>query len=873
MMKVLSAVLLVVFSFSFYGCKAISNQPIDNQTDKGKDQNKEKEVATKPTSKDANGLKGDAVFYWGTLTIEPISDRQSRIIYNGKKTPFFKEMEGMEFVSARIHKNPNVYPAQGDNYFPGLKTCRYAKVIKVESGNSLLVDFAFNGGNIQSPKKTENTDGYFFTDNRLALKTLIENKDRKEEIVLEDDKVYVVKGMPEAKLSKSILFKRSGTGKNKPILMLSIEDGFDNAANGNGRSKSFKQQFGGSDFFILPNNNNNCIFEEIDICPTIYTIPVIQKGIGYRYFWLDKEIESSQKRICSIRNSNMDAVRNMAIKELGKEHPDMTWDLPILGKCVNGGIDDGNDIVALTEYSLMNTSWRSSTVMVFKGNKKGGRAGIMFKVVGDDPKNPVQLVENLEVKKTSFENIPIKFSSVGSHTEAEILSNDFNWYMMVNQDWNGGTSTNYRTFNKIDVEVNGTTRTIHFHNNADFRELADKTQAFVSTEKANIFDAFPKKGTEITWYQSGVKTGILKKVNNQTIDVWGYQFATNDKLEIDGKEYTIKKIEYQTKDKSKTKYYIHYWRLTLDGPPIVAAKPTILVKESANEILLDGKTRNCKVYVNRDEYSHLFYTNGKVNMHLENVETYGYWRSSGGGVGKPKHMYMAATVAYFKNVVTHNKGGVGAEWVPPFFNYRMKTQGDQYRLVYDGGNMTINQTKRNDFTVLVKNRPVANGSLISPVMGDDLGMAGHEQKQVLKLVLNDGDVFSIKDLKGQAVQLSAFGKCTLMVDGYEGVYPKPDDEKLKNRMQGISILNADETTRLTIIGKGGKAPIKCTAKEIKSSNQVKIELTDWEPVGELYSNKFISFKFKENADPDFSKNVRAIGKNQKDLLQKKKKTK
>jgi hypothetical protein len=93
-----------------------------------------------------------------------------------------------------------------------------------------------------------------------------------------------------------------------------------------------------------------------------------------------------------------------------------------------------------------------------------------------------------------------------------------------------------------------------------------------------------------------------------------------DVLKHNGHNYQINTVEYRTKDKSLTDHFIHYWRISLTGPPITATNPQFEVTESKLEPLLNGQPYNCRVFVNRDPHGHLFYTDGGVNMHFKNVE-------------------------------------------------------------------------------------------------------------------------------------------------------------------------------------------------------------------------------------------------------------
>jgi hypothetical protein len=803
-----------------------------------------------------HGLTGDGQFYWGTLTITPLDKNRSRITRSIESVPFYSGMVGKEFVSGRIHENTDEYPDGTENYFPGLVTCRYARVIQVEDDRNVIVDFAFNGGNVSSPQVTAQTDGYFFTDNRKAFKDLIENPTREEIIILDDDRVYVIKGMPQALLAKPIHFRRSGTGNHKPVIMLSVEDAFNMGKKGSGNSPSYAANFGGSNFILLDDNDYACTFTNIDISPTIYTIPTVQYGRSYANFFKEIKVNSSQKRLCRISNCNIDVLKQRAISQLGSERSGMTWDMPILGYSMNGGIETNGDVSDLTRYELINTSWRAHTVMNLKSKD---RAGVLFKVVGADENSPVQLVENLAVKETSYENVPLSFSVVNGHTEITSLSSAFSWYLVTNQDWNGGTSTNHKTFNRISVFVNDVKYVLYMHNHADFRELGVGDIAVKNGQTARMFDVIAQKGDQLTTWQKGYKTGVLRIIDSQTVDVWGTQLVKGDVLKHNGHNYQINTVEYRTKDKSLTDHFIHYWRISLTGPPITATNPQFEVTESKLEPLLNGQPYNCRVFVNRDPHGHLFYTDGGVNMHFKNVETYGYWRSSSGGTGQPESLAKATQIAYFKNVVTHDGGCIGKEWRPAFMAYREQQQGSNYRLTIDGGNTEVWQTTTGGYHVSYKNKPVLRGRLISPVNGDTLGFTSNEEAGEVMITLQDGDYFSIKNVKGQSIRLKAFGTCTLNVDGYEGA--KVDRQGFEHRMYGIYIVNANSTTKLYIEGSGGKAPIRCTSRDIKSSDQLIINLSNWQRNTEYYTDKFLSLPFSSAGDPNFTQNIQVTNQN------------
>jgi hypothetical protein len=134
------------------------------------------------------------------------------------------------------------------------------------------------------------------------------------------------------------------------------------------------------------------------------------------------------------------------------------------------------------------------------------------------------------------------------------------------------------------------------------------------------------------------------------------------------------------------------------------------------------------------------------------------------------------------------------------------------------------------------------------------------------LTLNEGDDFSIKDLKGSMVLIHAFGRCTLRVDGYEGYYPNPTHPTTSNRMHGLTIVKADQSTQLYIIGKGGRGPIRCISNAIQSSKQLVIDLRNWVPEPEFYNGKFITLPFTPETDSMYYQKIRAIGRNSENLL-------
>jgi hypothetical protein len=220
--------------------------------------------------------------FYGTLTITPLpAENKSLLTYTGAGQPFDPSWvaKKVEFVGFRCHKNPIAYPPNGvpnGNYFPGMTSCRYSRVIEVVDGRNLKVDFVYNGGHAERPQPVTNAFGYFFVDCRAAFAKAFSAAEPATRFVLQDGKTYVCKGGWNTAVGKDIALSAPG----KAAIKISMEDPFligENMEDANlitDERASYLTTFGSSAFFIFPDNTHFDVrLENIDLLPPHYAAP------------------------------------------------------------------------------------------------------------------------------------------------------------------------------------------------------------------------------------------------------------------------------------------------------------------------------------------------------------------------------------------------------------------------------------------------------------------------------------------------------------------------------------------------------------------------------------------------------------------------
>ena len=148
---------------------------------------------------------------------------------------FPEEIVGKRFCGLFAHKNPSLPDySKVDEFYPQELGSRYATVIARLDGQNVIVDFEFNGGNIQKPQKIINGKGYFFYDNSQAWDMLrqafLEKTNTETEIRLLgfelNDKIqtlYVIPQYQAWKCNQTNIRIWSGTDKI-PAVKIGYED-------------------------------------------------------------------------------------------------------------------------------------------------------------------------------------------------------------------------------------------------------------------------------------------------------------------------------------------------------------------------------------------------------------------------------------------------------------------------------------------------------------------------------------------------------------------------------------------------------------------------------------------------------------------------
>lgn len=641
------------------------------------------------------GGTGDGAFYFGNVNYTPSETTTLVELTGGETWPI--DVVGKTIVTNRIHLN--TYAGQNDeSTAPNRIGCRYGTVLTRISDTEITIDKVINGGNATTPQATTAQDCYIFTDNKDAFNAAGNDVGGSNTITLQDDKVYIFKGYPNISYNRPITFTRDGLGTNKPILMFSVED----ALYGNERGAAFPEYiaiFNSLNVFNSFGNDNDITLLNIDVCPTIYTFETVQYGRPQPFFFAGNDASTSTLSATrKIVNSDWSRVKQLAIAALGVERSGMTFSLPQLsGAIKGGGTIVGDDIGEMLTYELVNTEWRADSIHNLKNDTK---AGTLFKVNND---TPLELREVLDVKPTSFSGVTTRFRIEDGTGHTLVETDNFSFYQTANQDWGGGTSTNYKTYNQIEID---TKPILYFQNNADFVEFqgGGGISTLLDTTTARMFDKIPEAGDTFGKWQSGYTgtgtRGVVQKISPTVWYIWGYHVTAGDVLQetVSGTTATVlSATQYvsATKPTGATRT-IHPFVVTFDvGIDTDIDLANFVYVTSQTESLLSGDY-NARHYVNRDEVGHLFYMNGGVNIWMRNVKTYGYWRSSSNATGTPTNLYKAAKIAYFENVEMYG-GGISNEWSPSYMRYREDLGDTSARIKIVGGKPRILQPNNNSY--------------------------------------------------------------------------------------------------------------------------------------------------------------------------------
>lgn len=336
--------------------------------------------------------------FCGSLTITPLTaEGKSLLTYTGADAPFDVSWAAkrVEFVGLRCHKNPIQYPPAGvvnGNYFPGMVSCRYSRVVEVVDGKNLKVDFVYNGGSIEHPQATPNAYGYFFIDCRGAFARAFSADVPATRISLQDGRTYVCKGGWNTKVAKNIHLSAA----KKAAIKLSLEDAFlmdedpcldPNALGGQDRASYAATYVSGALFVLEDNTRFDVRLENIDLLPPHYTAPCSGSNAGgcgalFAHSSASDYGTNLQGRwICGKRELVNCDNQTEARRYAGVKFPSQPWFFggPLCISNDGGKLNAaGTDIAEYQEFNFFDVEWFGNEPM---GLRSVSRAGNIFRMI------------------------------------------------------------------------------------------------------------------------------------------------------------------------------------------------------------------------------------------------------------------------------------------------------------------------------------------------------------------------------------------------------------------------------------------------------------------------------------------------------------
>lgn len=732
--------------------------------------------------------------FYSALQVIPQKDGTSLIVDQSKSGRFNANYLGKKFVAFRIHKNDDEWAEKGNiNHYPGIISCRYSQVVKVIDANELIVDFAYNGGNITNPKTSLGASGEFFFDNNAAIKKALSDINRPECLLFKSGKTYVSLGAWNAQVSltNKPLLITSG-GEERVNIKISAEDVLvlDSPDESDSSGKPFKHTIPDGALVYLDQGSNDLIIRNVNILATTYMVPRAQNGFNYEIFHYSG---GQCKRIIAIENCNMWAQKEELEKKQIIVPKGANWVGPNFGYFAGGGTHDNYDITGYQVIRQYNSQVYASRPYSIKNNDG---AGNFQEIVGtlENPSKVIELVDDLKVgvqgtgkyngnngttlkTQISFRDDDEKFFDIKSNRlekygprKIRIEGDAISWYMLSNQYWLGGTSTSITE--PVTVIVDGFE--FRMGNNGDWRPLMgyknpkkDKW-AILSSVEARMFNQIARKGET---YNATRKVEIRKKnkdESSRSVFVWDVACQPGDKYEINGVTYTVSHIERRggnghaqygwnpSKDgllfgygnNPKGKVYnvnMHLTRVVFDKPIIFDGEIEMKCLYSSAQYLLDGKPREAELIYDRDFNGHCMYNRRFVNQYFKNVEFQGYFRTTGDMVsGTWQDLWNFPRIRYYENV-EHVGGG---QHLAKCIKFRYDIEGNEkYRYsIINGGRMTLdNRNEPEEFFYFNQPNGYGYNYLVNPIMGDSKGFrqVDNEPWGKMTIHLDEGKIITM----------------------------------------------------------------------------------------------------------------------------------
>jgi hypothetical protein len=779
--------------------------------------------------------------YYEVLTVTPLGNGTSRIERMGGDA-FASDYVGKIFESFRIHKNPATYPATGDNYVPLATTARYATVTAVESATSLIVNFEYNGGNLNSPQATTGTSGQFFADNRIAFQTYINSENRKEEIRF--DGVFTMKGFPNCTVAKHLRFRDLNGTKENCFLKFYWSDSFNVSASGNATCPTWGPNFGSRRIFNLTNQ-----FVNIDLCqilPTFFCVPSVQ--------YVSPLIDLFHDPSTTSTGTGLKRAYNWKYKHEFNQMPPSVQDkvqllMPDMGYSVGGGTHDGTDITAFNIYEA-DGGWISPDPMNFKAKFT---SGVIFKVTGT-PTEQADFIERIDLKPVVFNAEGVRWNN---NREIEIKDDVLTWFSLANQYWTGGTYGNFKSFNYVDMLLTTGTFRIYMKNGGSWTKETGVNNltgvVILDGQRANAFDRIPAANDVITL---GAGTAQCPPVlANGRINLFGWAAHVGMVVNIQGVNYTVTAIiDRWTNVHPFAGQHYNWWECVLSAPaPSNATNATVVT--SLLEEVLDGQFREpIRIGSENDNFGHLCYTDQETNMDWRYVNFSGYIRCTGEYDGSDD-LFKMTSLANFQNVVALLDRG--NEYAPVSLRRREVLTGNPvFRRVFNNCRMYIQRFNNNQSNVVLMNgtepsfgsTSFGESRMLNPFITGGIKVGA----VVVSIYVDDGHTCDLSgsEMIGNGINIAG-GNGTVILDGLDtnlrpGSAVEFNQIELRSGIGGVTPITANRN--LIVQGENGESGIRNTfAYPIGT---LTVNLTGWTIRRGQFNNS--GFTTTQNtADPNY----------------------
>ncbi len=641
---------------------------------------------------------GAVAFYSGEkffekLDVEYVSPILSRITYRGLDAPFTTEYLGKELVIFRAHENP-VAPDGRRSFYPGKVTARYSRVSRIVDGRQVEVDFGYNGGSLQTPRRLTGASGYFFHDNRAAFARAFNTADRADRILLKSGAVYVTKGAWEANPVKNLDIESNGAARAG--IKLSIEDGFVPLENAGPGMDAFLNEFGSYTFFSLGNQNFSIRFSGIDILPSYYHVRQNQPGSGA--FFVHRYSDAGGCRVVrelSITDSN--SLREF--DRLGERYPNLPRGyfamMPLFAYSLCGGNDDGKDVTDMQVFRLRRADWVGSTVIEIKNNYF--RAGNFLHVEGKSPTERAKLFGTHDGSLGKIENLRLQFTrdEWGEYRKVRILSTDATAYEMANIYWNGGLSsgqTHRFEFPEGSVRFAG-------GRDVDFLEGVRKwpRDLLIDAKTLRVAEGVPTLGRS---YRA------IQRIDARKLRIDGLMILKSDVLRVGGVDRRVVDA-VRGYDDSVGNY------LDVEFDADIGADLDFQVISSGGQKFISETGALASFIYDSQLVGYLMYTSKTLNLVLENVDLDGQIRASThlDGPVDDQHLWKQAKYRTFRNA--HYSGsrlkapyGAANEFIDSNdFLVRSRLTGVPHRVVIDASTLYWARKSNAVDEIMLMNRP------------------------------------------------------------------------------------------------------------------------------------------------------------------------